>query len=173
MNLVGDSIGEGTCESEGEGGVRASGDGAALFRHVHTIAFTDYCDRDRLTSMGTLEAGIALECQLKGGGSGDVVAVHRRASTASAAIACWRRLRLNYRHPRYPTLPVWCPTVTLIVAVTSPESIWMVGDRRISFPSGPPKDDGYKIMALETTDGVALLGYAGLGLTGRGTQPAD
>jgi hypothetical protein len=49
----------------------------------------------------------------------------------------------------------------------------MVGDRRISFTKGPPNDDGCKVMTLETTDGVALLGYAGLGLTIGGTEPAD
>ncbi len=37
-----------------------------------------------------------------------------------------------------------------------------------------PKDDGRKVMLLETRDGgVAILGYAGLGATARGTEPSD
>jgi hypothetical protein len=55
--------------------------------------------------------------------------------------------------------------VTLVVAVTGPESIWLLADRRLSYAARPPKDDGRKIMFLETTDGVAILGYAGLGAT--------
>lgn len=49
----------------------------------------------------------------------------------------------------------------------------MLADRRLSYRSGPPKEDGRKIMFLETTDGVAILGYAGLGATIKGTEPAD
>ena len=49
----------------------------------------------------------------------------------------------------------------------------MLADRRLSSNSRPPKDDGRKVMFLETTDGVAILGYAGLGATARGTEPAD
>jgi len=63
--------------------------------------------------------------------------------------------------------------LTLVVAVTGPESIWLLADRRLSYERGPPKDDGHKIMFLEATDGVAILGYAGLGATARGTEPAD
>lgn len=63
--------------------------------------------------------------------------------------------------------------VTLVVAITGPESIWLLADRRLSFAGRPPKDDGRKVMFLETTDGVAILGYAGLGATGHGTEPAD
>jgi hypothetical protein len=63
--------------------------------------------------------------------------------------------------------------LTLIVTVTGPETIWLLADRRLSAKGRPPKDDGRKIMLLETTDGVAILGYAGLGATARGTEPAD
>jgi hypothetical protein len=49
----------------------------------------------------------------------------------------------------------------------------MLTDRRISFGSSPPKDDGRKMMTLDTKDGVAILGYAGLGMTAGGTEPAD
>jgi hypothetical protein len=63
--------------------------------------------------------------------------------------------------------------MTLVVAVARPEAIWLLADRRLSFGGRPPKDDGRKIMFLETTDGVAILGYAGLGATARGTEPAD
>jgi hypothetical protein len=63
--------------------------------------------------------------------------------------------------------------VTLILAVNGPETIWLLADRRLSYKGRPPKDDARKVMFLETNDGVAILGYAGLGATARGTEPAD
>ena len=63
--------------------------------------------------------------------------------------------------------------MTLVVAVTGRESIWLLADRRLSSPGRRPKDDARKLMILECTDGVAILGYAGLGVTSRGTEPAD
>jgi hypothetical protein len=65
------------------------------------------------------------------------------------------------------------PAMTLILAAITRESIWMLADRRLSIAGRRPKDYACKIMILETTDGVALLGYAGLGATVLGTQPAD
>lgn len=63
--------------------------------------------------------------------------------------------------------------LTLVVAVTGPESIWLLADRRLSRGGRPVRDDARKIMTLETRDGVALLGYAGLGATALRTEPAD
>jgi hypothetical protein len=63
--------------------------------------------------------------------------------------------------------------LTLILAINGRESIWMLADRRLSFRGHPPREDGRKVMFLETTDAVAILGYAGLGATARGTEPAD
>lgn len=63
--------------------------------------------------------------------------------------------------------------MTLILAANSRESIWMLADRRLSYRIGPPREDGRKVMFLETTDGVAILGSAGLGATIKGTEPAD
>lgn len=63
--------------------------------------------------------------------------------------------------------------MTLIVTINGPETIWLLADRRLSFPGKLPKDDARKLMSLQTTDGVALLGYAGLGSTSFGTEPAD
>jgi len=63
--------------------------------------------------------------------------------------------------------------MTLIATVNGRESIWMLADRRLSYQGRPPKEDGRKMMFLETTDGVAILGYAGLGATAKGTEPAD
>lgn len=48
----------------------------------------------------------------------------------------------------------------------------MLADTRLSSRGRRPRDDGLKVMCLETVDGVALLGYAGLGATATGTQPA-
>jgi hypothetical protein len=63
--------------------------------------------------------------------------------------------------------------LTLIVALTTPESIWLLADRRLSKGGKPVKDDARKLMILETTDGRALLGYVGLGATELGTEPVD
>jgi hypothetical protein len=49
----------------------------------------------------------------------------------------------------------------------------MVVDRRLSVGDGTYRDDARKIMVLATDDGTALLGYAGLGATAAGTEPAD
>ncbi len=62
--------------------------------------------------------------------------------------------------------------MTLIVAVIGRESIWMLADRRVTYEGRPPKEDALKLMRLETTDGIALLGYAGLGATAGGTEPS-
>jgi hypothetical protein len=63
--------------------------------------------------------------------------------------------------------------VTLILTVHDRESIWMLADRRLSCKGRSPKDDARKVMLFETTDGVAILGYAGVGATALGTEPAD
>jgi hypothetical protein len=63
--------------------------------------------------------------------------------------------------------------MTLILTINGPETIWMLADRRLSVKGRPVKDDARKMMFLETTDGVAILGYAGLGATSLGNEPAD
>jgi hypothetical protein len=63
--------------------------------------------------------------------------------------------------------------VTLVLTANGPDSIWLLADRRLSYEGRSPKDDARKVMFLETTDGVAILGYAGLGATVLGTEPAD
>jgi hypothetical protein len=63
--------------------------------------------------------------------------------------------------------------VTLILTVNTPETIWLLADRRLSAPGRPARDNARKVMFLETIDGTAILGYAGLGATALGTEPAD
>jgi hypothetical protein len=63
--------------------------------------------------------------------------------------------------------------VTLVLTVNGPESIWLLADRRLSFRGRPLKEDARKVMFLNTTDGAAIVGYAGLGKTRRGTEPSD
>jgi hypothetical protein len=63
--------------------------------------------------------------------------------------------------------------MTLVLAVNGPETAWLVADRRLSFPGQAPRDDARKVMFLETTDGIAIFSYAGLGCTSSGTEPAD
>jgi len=44
----------------------------------------------------------------------------------------------------------------------------------LSYPNGrPPKEDGIKLLRLERPDGIALLGYAGLGASLAGLEPSD
>jgi len=64
--------------------------------------------------------------------------------------------------------------MTLIATVSGHDSIWMVADRRLTLAGQPVKEDARKIMFLATSDnGEAILGYAGLGATRNGTEPAD
>lgn len=62
--------------------------------------------------------------------------------------------------------------MTLIVSVNGPETVWLLADRRLSRGTTVHSEDARKILLLETTDGVAILGYAGLGETVAGTEPA-
>jgi hypothetical protein len=63
--------------------------------------------------------------------------------------------------------------MTLIVTLNGRESIWLLADRRLSYSNRKPKDDACKVMFLTTPDGTAILGYAGLGSTPRGTEPSE
>jgi hypothetical protein len=64
--------------------------------------------------------------------------------------------------------------MTLVLSVHSRDSLWLVVDRRLSYGGRRlPSDDAVKVMNLETTDGVGLLAYAGLGATPQGTQPSE
>jgi hypothetical protein len=53
------------------------------------------------------------------------------------------------------------------------ETFWLAGDTRRSARGRAPKDDGCKLMFLETKDGVGILGYAGLGETSAGMEPSE
>jgi len=64
--------------------------------------------------------------------------------------------------------------VTLVLSVHSRDHLWLLADRRLTYGGRrPPVDDAVKVMELETTDGVGVLAYAGLGATAYGTQPSD
>lgn len=63
--------------------------------------------------------------------------------------------------------------MTLVLALIGPHSVWLAADRRLTDRGRVVRDDAGKIMFLETTDAVSILGYAGLGATARGTQPAE
>lgn len=63
--------------------------------------------------------------------------------------------------------------MTLVIGAATPESIWLLSDRRLTFGDGTTRDDARKLLVLDTTDGVAILGYAGLGLTAGDTEPSD
>lgn len=63
--------------------------------------------------------------------------------------------------------------MTLVITVHGREHVWLLVDRRLSYGGRrPPHDEAVKAASLETNDGVALLGYAGLGATPRGTEPS-
>jgi hypothetical protein len=79
------------------------------------------------------------------------------------AMITGERRPVSYDHP-----------VTLVLSVHSQDSLWLVVDRRLSYGSRrAPIDDAVKVMSLDTTDGVGLLAYAGLGATPLGTQPSE
>jgi hypothetical protein len=63
--------------------------------------------------------------------------------------------------------------MTLVLTLNGRESIWLLADRRLTLNGQPSRDDARKVMVLDTTDGVAILGYSGLGATALGTEPAD
>lgn len=63
--------------------------------------------------------------------------------------------------------------MTLVLAVMCRETIWLLTDCRLTSRGKIVKEDARKVMTLETTDGIALLGYAGLGATALGTEPSD
>ena len=61
--------------------------------------------------------------------------------------------------------------MTFVLSLGSRDTVWLIADRRISWPH-EHKDHGIKVMTLKCSDGVAILGYAGLGQTPGGTQPS-
>lgn len=63
--------------------------------------------------------------------------------------------------------------MTLIVTVNGSKTIWLLADRRLTRRGRSPQDDARKLLLLDATDGIAMLGYAGLGATALGTEPAD
>jgi len=72
--------------------------------------------------------------------------------------------------------------MTLIIAAAGKKSIWLSADQRLTAGdrsvTARPRvvcDDAKKITMLDTTDGNAILGYAGLGATSTAnrTEPAD
>ncbi|MBN9546202.1 MAG: hypothetical protein J0I19_12065 [Alphaproteobacteria bacterium] len=64
--------------------------------------------------------------------------------------------------------------MTLLISFITPDRIWLCADRRLTSSRGMIlSDDAVKLFCLETMDGIALLGYAGLGATANGTQPSE
>lgn len=63
--------------------------------------------------------------------------------------------------------------MTLILSVAGERSIWLLADRRLSRNGMPFQDNACKVMTIEAHDGVAILGYAGLGKTAAGTEPSE
>ena len=62
--------------------------------------------------------------------------------------------------------------MTLIVGVAARNSIWLCADRRLSAGGKVVSDDAVKVFSVETSEGIALLGYARLGKTGVGMEPS-
>lgn len=63
--------------------------------------------------------------------------------------------------------------MTFVLSIQGRETLWLVADRRLSSRGKPVKDDARKVMVLQGVGDRAILGYAGLGATASGTQPAD
>jgi hypothetical protein len=65
--------------------------------------------------------------------------------------------------------------MTLIVGLTSKETIWLMGDRRLTTAKGKiHSEEAIKLMEIETMQNdIALIGYAGLGATAKGREISD
>lgn len=63
--------------------------------------------------------------------------------------------------------------MTLVLSVNGRDSIWIVADRLLCKDGKKVREDAIKLMCLDTKDATAILGYAGLGATAGGTQPAE
>lgn len=63
--------------------------------------------------------------------------------------------------------------MTLVFSCFGKKTVWLAADRRLTFTGPKYRDDAHKVVALETVDGIALIGYAGLGTTGQGVEPSD
>lgn len=63
--------------------------------------------------------------------------------------------------------------MTLIMSISTPKTIWILADRRLSYPGGAKIDNARKITEIQTQHDVALIGYSGLGKTVNGTEPSD
>ena len=95
---------------------------------------------------------------------------HSRLETRSE-ISPWKQPGGVVIHSQLPSTPG--SPVTAIVTVNGPDTIWVVADRRLSSQGRAVSDVARKLTFLEATDGVAILGYCGLGATALGTEPAD
>lgn len=62
--------------------------------------------------------------------------------------------------------------MTLLIAMVSNESIWLVADRRLTVGKRVVREDAIKQFRLSASDGDAMLAYAGLGATGAGREPS-
>jgi hypothetical protein len=62
--------------------------------------------------------------------------------------------------------------MTLVLGVLGRKHIWLLTDRRLSAKGRVPRDDGCKLALIEMSDGVAIVGYAGLGATRAGIEPS-
>ena len=63
--------------------------------------------------------------------------------------------------------------MTLILTIQTRGSIWLVADRRLSAPGHQPIDNAIKVVRVYSNDGIAMIGYAGLGATARKNQPSE
>jgi hypothetical protein len=63
--------------------------------------------------------------------------------------------------------------MTFVLTINGPETVWLLADRRLSQGNRVVTDDALKAVVVQCSDGVAILGYAGLGRTAKGTEPAD
>lgn len=61
--------------------------------------------------------------------------------------------------------------MTLVIALQGAKSIWLLTDRRLTYPTRQ-RNDACKMLTVEANDGVALLGYAGLGASNHDTEPS-
>jgi hypothetical protein len=106
---------------------------------------------------------VAQGCDFDAGGEGDWLWSCDRAVVVAS--------RLDPRTANQRSGVVRDSAVTFVVSLVGRDTVWLLADRRISWPDRH-SDHGVKVMTLDTTDAKAVLGYCGLGETCAGTQPS-
>lgn len=62
--------------------------------------------------------------------------------------------------------------MTLIIALHGKSSVWLLADRRLTWPNRR-LDNACKLITLTAMDGRGIMAYSGLGSSSKGTEPSE